>query len=297
MSHYDTLEVSPQASPEVIRAAYKSLMQRCHPDKNPDNAELAQRAGLITLAYDTLSDHASRSAYDQSLLAAQRTAPCAPRSTPSHVAGRARRSLAPSATHQSRAVAFFWGIVIVIVVAGSISLWLIKSSAARKIAGAPPGTERSSTATSASDTSAAEARVPPAGLAPLPVRLGSALEVRLGGTASEPNRVYVLTIPVLLVFIGRTDAPEFARYLSQQELMLQERLSEQLAFLAQPEELIKASGPQYLRRLIFEALVELTGTETVRRAARPAADALAPEDASAAYGVMGVSIPDGFILK
>ena len=34
-SHYDILEVSHTASPEVIRAAYRSLMQRYHPDKNP----------------------------------------------------------------------------------------------------------------------------------------------------------------------------------------------------------------------------------------------------------------------
>ena len=33
-THYDTLMVSRNASPEVIRAAFKSLSQKYHPDKN-----------------------------------------------------------------------------------------------------------------------------------------------------------------------------------------------------------------------------------------------------------------------
>jgi hypothetical protein len=296
MTHYDTLEVSPQASQEVIRAAYKSLMQRFHPDKNPGNEELARRAGLITLAYDTLSDHARRSAYDQSLQAAQQAAPPTPRGTTSRSSGRATHSLASTATPQSRAVTFFWGIVIVIVVAGGTSLWLLKSSAARKMASIPLGAEPANMAAN-NNGAAAEASMPTAGLAPLPVRLGTALEVRLGDAASNPNRAYVLTIPSLMIFIGRTDAPEFARYLRQQEFTLQDRLSQQLAFSAQPDELIKASGQQYLRRLIFDALVELTGTETIRQAAKPPAEALAREDAAAGYGVIGVSLPDSFTLR
>jgi curved DNA-binding protein CbpA len=55
-NHYDTLEVHPRASQEVIRAAYRSLMQRYHPDRNPGDVAAAARAASIAQAYDVLSD-------------------------------------------------------------------------------------------------------------------------------------------------------------------------------------------------------------------------------------------------
>ena len=67
MSHYDVLEVSPKASAEVIRAAYKSLMQRHHPDKNANLAESTHKASLIAQAYEVLSDAQRRRAYDETL--------------------------------------------------------------------------------------------------------------------------------------------------------------------------------------------------------------------------------------
>lgn len=66
-THYDTLEVSPAASPETIRAAYRSLMQRFHPDRLPGDATAAARAAEIAHAYDVLSDAARRAAYDAAL--------------------------------------------------------------------------------------------------------------------------------------------------------------------------------------------------------------------------------------
>ena len=68
MTHYDILEVSRNASPETIRAAYKSLMQRYHPDRNPGNEGAADIARRITSAYGVLSDPVAKSSYD-SLLA------------------------------------------------------------------------------------------------------------------------------------------------------------------------------------------------------------------------------------
>lgn len=73
MTHYDILEISERASPEVVRAAYRSLIQRFHPDRRPDDPEAAARAAAITEAYDLLSDPARREAYDQ-WLASQRAA-------------------------------------------------------------------------------------------------------------------------------------------------------------------------------------------------------------------------------
>lgn len=67
MSHYETLEVSRNASPEVIRAAYKSLIQRYHPDRNTHNSETTAKAQQVTVAYGVLSSPDSRAAYDATL--------------------------------------------------------------------------------------------------------------------------------------------------------------------------------------------------------------------------------------
>ena len=69
-NHYDTLEVSPKASPEVIRAAYKSLMQRHHPDKHTATAQAPDLAARIAQAYGVLSDPQQRATYDLQLQSA-----------------------------------------------------------------------------------------------------------------------------------------------------------------------------------------------------------------------------------
>lgn len=71
LNYYDVLEVSPNASAGVIRAAYKSLIQRHHPDKLAGDASANQRATLIIEAYENLSDPEKRAAFDRMLKAAQ----------------------------------------------------------------------------------------------------------------------------------------------------------------------------------------------------------------------------------
>jgi hypothetical protein len=63
-THYDNLKVARSAPPEVIRAAYKSLCQKYHPDRNPDNAEAANIMALINQAYEVLSDPEKRRQHD-----------------------------------------------------------------------------------------------------------------------------------------------------------------------------------------------------------------------------------------
>lgn len=66
--YYSVLGVSPQAEEVVIRAAYKALAQRYHPDKMPPAER--DRAGVRMLAvqeaYRVLSDPQQRQAYDRS---------------------------------------------------------------------------------------------------------------------------------------------------------------------------------------------------------------------------------------
>ena len=65
-THYDTLMVSRYASPEVIRAAFRSLSQKYHPDKNnhPDADLIMQQ---FNESYKILSDPIERSKYDRLL--------------------------------------------------------------------------------------------------------------------------------------------------------------------------------------------------------------------------------------
>lgn len=66
-THYDNLKVTRNAPPEVIRAAYKSLAQKYHPDRNKNAAECERIMKIINAAYDVLSDPAKRREYDRML--------------------------------------------------------------------------------------------------------------------------------------------------------------------------------------------------------------------------------------
>lgn len=63
-SHYDNLKVSREAPSEVIKAAYKALMQRYHPDKN-QSSNATEIAKIIQQSYEVLSDPVLRAAHDR----------------------------------------------------------------------------------------------------------------------------------------------------------------------------------------------------------------------------------------
>ncbi|SAL11993.1 chaperone protein DnaJ [Caballeronia sordidicola] len=65
-THYDNLKVARGAPPEVIRAAYKALSQRYHPDKN-DSPDATRIMRILNDAYAVLSDPERRRVYDLSL--------------------------------------------------------------------------------------------------------------------------------------------------------------------------------------------------------------------------------------
>jgi hypothetical protein len=64
-THYDNLKVSRMAPQEVIRAAYKALSQKYHPDKNPGDEKSARVMAILNSAYDTLSDTQRRKEHDE----------------------------------------------------------------------------------------------------------------------------------------------------------------------------------------------------------------------------------------
>ncbi len=63
-THYDNLKVARDAPPEVIRAAYKTLSQKHHPDRNGNSADAMRIIQIINAAYEVLSDPARRRDHD-----------------------------------------------------------------------------------------------------------------------------------------------------------------------------------------------------------------------------------------
>jgi len=63
LSHYETLGVKKNAKPKEIKAAFRALALKTHPDKNPGE-EAAKQFSEISLAYETLSDTRQRQIYD-----------------------------------------------------------------------------------------------------------------------------------------------------------------------------------------------------------------------------------------
>ena len=61
---YAVLQVSQDASQEVLQAAYRALARRLHPDLSDDPSASARMARL-NAAWETLGDPERRAAYDR----------------------------------------------------------------------------------------------------------------------------------------------------------------------------------------------------------------------------------------
>lgn len=64
-THYDNLNVARTADIAVIKAAYKALAQKYHPDRNPDNPNAERIMQIINKAYEVLSDPIKRAEHDR----------------------------------------------------------------------------------------------------------------------------------------------------------------------------------------------------------------------------------------
>src|ERR1700690_3645545 len=77
--HYDVLQVNPRAEPEVIRAAYRVLARKYHPDHGGDAARMI----ALNDAWDVLGDADRRAVYDASRrVGGSRSAPPPPPPAP-----------------------------------------------------------------------------------------------------------------------------------------------------------------------------------------------------------------------
>ena len=73
-TYYDVLQVERNASPEHVRAAYRRLAQKYHPDKMPGNANASRAMAAINAAYEVLSDPHRRAEHDLWIRRVQRPA-------------------------------------------------------------------------------------------------------------------------------------------------------------------------------------------------------------------------------
>jgi curved DNA-binding protein CbpA len=71
--YYYFLGISPDASEEDIKKAYRKLSLKYHPDKNDNDDFFAGRFREIQEAYEILSDSAKRYSYDQNLESHQKS--------------------------------------------------------------------------------------------------------------------------------------------------------------------------------------------------------------------------------
>ena len=72
-NHYEIIDLSTEAEPKEIKDAYYALARRYHPDRfhlksgTALHAKLSSAFALVTQAYETLADPATRATYDASL--------------------------------------------------------------------------------------------------------------------------------------------------------------------------------------------------------------------------------------
>ncbi|MGC9195392.1 MAG: DnaJ domain-containing protein [Syntrophobacteraceae bacterium] len=65
LDYYQILSISPEATQEEIKKAYRKLALETHPDRNPGDSGAEERFKKINEAYVVLSDSEKRSQYDQ----------------------------------------------------------------------------------------------------------------------------------------------------------------------------------------------------------------------------------------
>ena len=76
--HYATLGLDRRCTLAQIRAAYRLLAKRHHPDLNGGSAEASARSQELNSAHEVLSDPARRRAYDRELADTEQAPPTAP---------------------------------------------------------------------------------------------------------------------------------------------------------------------------------------------------------------------------
>jgi hypothetical protein len=285
MNYYELLEVSANASPEVIKAAYKSLMQRNHPDKNPNNSEAEKRSIQLAEAFEILSDETKRSAYNLELK--QLSQPVfrtkAFNSTVTYPPTDRKRKSFSFTTY----IVIFLGLVVWFV-------WATNEGKQPQALNVPTPQPDNSLAidlksnigkfTLIERESIPLERSMPTYLSDIKVNLGMMYSSIESGKVDAQT---VLSIRTVGVVVGAFEAEKFISFLADNKPQILMKLSEKLE-TASITSLKSNMGEQYLKELILKSLGEITQTD--RFAEYPVVGTNVP----AHYGVVGIILPDYF---
>lgn len=286
MNYYEILEVSPNASQEVLKAAYKSLMQRYHPDRNQGNAEAAMHAVLLTQAYEVLSDTSSRAAYDADLKLQ--------RETLNSVRDRGRYTSAPASPEEEKRKShwFLWMLVGLIV----LFFWYIFTTSWKSQPAVSKAAETRSLIGNiqlefrqdklGEGAASPAARTISAFFKDIIVNLHAPAE---SSGAASYDQWYTLSIQTIDVIVGTFDPQQFMSFMEDNKEYIGRKLVEKLAG-AQYEMLIKHNGELYLKRFILDSIGEITNTNRFEKYPSSASES------PAYYGVVGITLPDSYTV-
>lgn len=250
MNPYDILQVSPIADAQVIRAAYRSLIQRHHPDRHPGNAEIADLAARITQAYELLTDPERRAAYDAQHKAHETLVrgAVAPTSKASARSSAARRPAEPTSTQLA------WVLRIAVLLLGMGAAWMLVSYVSKQFSQLPPAQQLSDIRLKMESTGINEAerrqlfarkqdllaQHPDLMLADRSLRvnamaqrsvalLAEPLSVRLVSAAGFESASVKLIVPEMTLLLGSFDAPRLQAHLQKHRQRVVAELMQRLA--------------------------------------------------------------------
>lgn len=297
VTHYDTLEVGRHASPEVVKAAYRSLIQRFHPDRRPDDPDAAAKAAALTTAYEVLSDPARRAEYDQLLEAARAAAapaPEAPRRASATASARARRA-SPAAESSPRWIWILFGLVLL---GGAFWLFQPKRAKADDWAGLRQRFEASGQTEPQLRALIVRRDELLRQSPPLQAQMtAESARERAGRTLDlldEPLVLQVgigeLTIPRVRLVLGSFDAPTLrSKLLANRDLYTREIV--QRLTRTDPLRMVGASGDALFPSLIQDVMTKALAT-------RPEEEYRSTwYESPGRYGVIEVQLPEGFRLR
>jgi curved DNA-binding protein CbpA len=297
MNHYEILEVSPNASPEVLKAAYKSLMQRYHPDRNPGNAAAANRSVQVAQAYEVLSDAGKRAAYDIELKSRLESRNIIRDRTPE----RPRNILpSPPVKEEESQPSWVW---LVMVAMGVLFIWFIWSPLDSKQSGITvpqepqeevlPGNHppKSGKEPAPESGAALSARTISGFMRDIKIELKVAAEPKATSAADQKYDLYVLAIPTLDIVVGTFSPERFISFMDENREYIGLNLTEKLADV-EYEMLDKRTGvgEYYLKQFILDSISEITGTDRYEISASSVPDKIAP------YGAVDIFLPDSYTV-
>lgn len=275
MNYYDILEVSSKASPAVIKAAYKSLVQRYHPDKNNNDAASAQRTTQLVQAYEVLSDEARRAGYDQQMQS-QELLRRAPGPHAASMLNRAAAYPPRKPAQEAQGYGVVWLVIITTIV---LAMWFLLSPSKP----ATPVQRPASAGESAVVRTDPLSKDVPANPSLANHRLVMLeISVNLSETDKLPaGFVKKLKIPVLSLGTSYLDAKKLLWHLDDRKVQLRQNIETKLE-LALSAQLLPETGAKYVQELVLQTVTEM-------------ATAQSPELAAQAYNIE-IDLPKAFTI-